>query len=883
MPIGNFLKRLFSGTPGRQEQIHPDEEAIHDEALKLLPLGARRTVRYPPFIEGFPAYLGSDYLLGLQNELYTKLLGGVGLPKSEFDEVVRPVILNYARFVHLLPASENHHHCGPGGLLRHGLEVAYFAMNGTKNTAFDSRRPPSERSRRAVRWNVAGLLCGLLHDTGKAVTDMQIVYPPSDLKWVHSENTVEEWAKAHGLRKYYIEWNKGRHMRHVMKSRDLVMTLCPPQTLTWLMAAGDDILDALMDAIVGKEESPLYRVLMMADGKSTKLDMASGEAPQYMTGVPVIKLLTSAMTRLIKEGDWTINVPGARVWTSTQGVFIAWNSGAQEIINLILSDQVEAIPRTPTSLLMRLVDQSIAEPGPDGELYWEVAPHCLQKSEKPMILRCMKLASADTLFPYDPVPAPVSIRIREGGELIEYAAVTQAQANVEHNVETAEESTRSEPPVTAAKLAKREPATPATPDRTKDAAAPPAHSAADIPVLSEPSEPEQAENPKPLALIADPVLAQLAEIDMDDSDESSRQDFLNSSLLCFSGLSTDAPADPETVSKAEAAAEAEPVPNPALERKPQAPKPGPKQVPLNTIFSAQPAGDSHENRHARTEAPKEKLRLNGARADKPGAGSSFQGKPQSINSILDKPKNTPKAKSKPKLQDAAKVIERPELIIPAEPQTVAALAQSKAAAPPFPGLDLTAAEISALESNPQLAKQLLATLERPDIFNAYLRRVFVPLKSAHAEGIEDAIADELVAFDWVWHDFTDESAVPVYTASKLTGIVLPNWLGSIVARNIKRELQVFTAATVGEERAEQLLPLTAALIDQASMEKLRSGLEVLTLTQHKLKQISAKFDANPEDGLCALHLHRDTVYNWRRKVAYILPVDGELKRLKQHG
>lgn len=866
MPIGNFLKRLFTGSPGSpgspgsQEQIHPDEEAIHDEALKLLPLGARRTVRYPPFIEGFPAYLSSDYLLGLQDELYTKLLGGVGLPKSEFDEIVRPAILNYARFVHLLPASENHHHCGPGGLLRHGLEVAYFSMNGTKNTAFDSRRPPSERSRRAVRWNVAGLLCGLLHDTGKAVTDMQIVYPPSDLKWVHSEHTVEEWAKKHGLRKYYIEWNKGRHMRHVIKSRDLVMTLCPPQTLTWLMAAGDDILDALMDAIVGKEESPLYRVLMMADGKSTKLDMASGEAPQYMTGVPVIKLLTSAMTRLIKEGDWSINVPGARVWTTTQGVFIAWNSGAQEIIDLILNDKVEAIPRSPTSLLMRLVDQSIAEPGPDGEMYWEVAPHCLQKSDKPMILRCMKLASADTLFPYDPVPAPISVRIRQGGELIEYSADTEAQASIAIHPESQEKEQPQDalsPSITEHQDNAPTQAKPKT-KKTVPAAAP--ATATELPVLSEPSEVEPAsKRPKPEAQ-PDVVLAQLAEIEVHDNDEASRQGFLDSALLCLSGQDTVAYDEAE----AETAVAIEPEAAPA--QKPSKPQGNVRQVTMGTIMKVDPKSSSIQQQPAKKEPQKEKLRLNGARGEQGGGRGSSQGKTQ------------------PNQQEgrADRVQSEPPVLVQTAPEKTAPIVL-EAQGTNYPGLKLTSEEKSALDSNPDLAQQLLATLDRPDIFNSYLRRVFVPLRSAHPEGLEDAVADQLIACDWVWHDFTDESSAPIYTASRLTGIVLPNWLGTIVTRNLKRELQVFTAASVGDERTEQLIPLSIQLVAQASSEKLRSGVSVLSLTQHKLKQISACYDANPEDGLCALHLHRDTVYNWRRKIAYILPVEGELKRLNQHG
>ncbi len=859
MPIGNFFKKLISRASGRPDLIHPDEEAIHDEALKSLPLGARRTVRYPPFMEGFPAYLTSDYLLSLQGELYQKLLGGVGLPKAQFDEIVRPVILNYSRFVHLLPASENHHHCGPGGLLRHGLEVACFSMNGAKNTAFDSRRPPSERSHRAVRWNVAGLLCGLLHDTGKAVTDMQVVYPPTGLKWVHSECTVEEWAKKHGLRKYYIEWNKGRHQRHVMKSRDLVMTLCPPQTLTWLMDGGEDIVDALMDAIIGKEDSPLYRAMMMADGKSTKLDMATGESPQYMTGVPVIKLLTNAMNRLTQEGTWSINKPGARVWTTTQGVFIAWNSGAQEIIDLILKDKVEAIPRTPNTLLMRLIDQSVAERGPDGEMFWEVAPLCLQKGDKPMILRCMKLTSADTLFAYDPIPAPVSVMIRKAGEMIDYPADTEAQAIAESSTGTnpsgspSDELKESALESGAVQGEKTPPDSQASKPKKKAPASQPAASTADLPVLKEEDAPAQ-EKPRS-AKLTDPVLQKLADIEPGSDDESGKELFMSSVLLCMSGLPAE---EPEPVST-----EPEPTALAKSESKKLSLKPSAKPSQEN------PSEPTLDDDHA------------GAPVI---AGTAPKGKQTSLTSILARDKSSaPKKKPKSDEQTRAapaqpEISQSPEMSIAPQPEPVERpISNGKR------DLEITPEEQSALNAHPELAKQLLGTLERPDIFNAYLRRVFVPLQSATPDGLDDAIAAQLIACGWVWHDFTDASGVAIYTANKVQGVVLANWLGNIITRNLDRNLQVTTSSAVGDDQAEALYPLAQALIAQASPETLPNGVTVLSLSLHKMRQVAATHEASHEDGLTALHLFRDTVYTWRRKVALILPLEGEIKRLNDNG
>ncbi|MBE1189225.1 TraI domain-containing protein, partial [Escherichia coli] len=44
------------------------------------------------------------------------------LSKQQFEEIYRRPLANYAELVQQLPASENHHHAHPGGMIDHGLE-----------------------------------------------------------------------------------------------------------------------------------------------------------------------------------------------------------------------------------------------------------------------------------------------------------------------------------------------------------------------------------------------------------------------------------------------------------------------------------------------------------------------------------------------------------------------------------------------------------------------------------------------------------------------------------------------------------------------------------------------------------------------------------------
>ncbi|KAA3419556.1 hypothetical protein F1714_11850, partial [Streptococcus pneumoniae] len=51
----------------------------------------------------------------------------IALP-AQIERYYLSAIKRFARFAHLLPASQSHHHRGAGGLLRHSLEVGLWAL-----------------------------------------------------------------------------------------------------------------------------------------------------------------------------------------------------------------------------------------------------------------------------------------------------------------------------------------------------------------------------------------------------------------------------------------------------------------------------------------------------------------------------------------------------------------------------------------------------------------------------------------------------------------------------------------------------------------------------------------------------------------------------------
>ncbi|KEA25342.1 hypothetical protein BH77_11570 [Pseudomonas aeruginosa C2773C] len=63
-----------------------------------------------------------------RRQLLENIWQRASLSKQQFEEIYRRPLANYAELVQQLPASENHHHAHPGGMIDHGLEIVAYAL-----------------------------------------------------------------------------------------------------------------------------------------------------------------------------------------------------------------------------------------------------------------------------------------------------------------------------------------------------------------------------------------------------------------------------------------------------------------------------------------------------------------------------------------------------------------------------------------------------------------------------------------------------------------------------------------------------------------------------------------------------------------------------------
>jgi outer membrane biosynthesis protein TonB len=462
------MKRLFRSLFGNKESGSASSGAGEPSSH-----GDDEIPRYPPFAKGLPA-ADVNRVLATQKEWVQRINHTLALSAAEFERYVAPVLKNFAAYVHLLPASETHHHRGAGGAFRHGLEVAFWAAQSAEGVIFSYSSSPREKKEQEPRWRLATCLAGLLHDIGKPASDLSVTNQDGTVIWNPYGESLHSWANANKVDRYFLRWRDGRHKRHEQFSVLVVDKIIPPETLQWLTAPGPEILQAMLEAISNTDSNHVVASLVLrADNTSVERDLKSHQIVQTdgSLGVPVEKYLLDAMRRLISNATWLINQKGARVWILNDGPYVVWKQGAEDITRLLAADRVPGIPRDQDTLADILIERNLAIPQQTSSglyRYWNVEPDALAMEDGRRVrLLMLKLVSNDVLFSTEP-PPPAGAVIAPMGD----AAPEEPQAEPAQPV-----ASEAVAPATPAAPATTAPAVSARPGSVKDifSAPQPAH------------------------------------------------------------------------------------------------------------------------------------------------------------------------------------------------------------------------------------------------------------------------------------------------------------------------------------------------------------------------------------------------------------------------
>jgi len=361
--------------------------------------------RYPPFAKGLPA-ADTKRILETQSELINRIKGILRFTSDDFAETVNPVIENYAAYVHLLPASEAHHHRGAGGLFRHGLEVGFWAAQQAEAHQFCIGETPSNKRDNEPRWQFAAFLGGLLHDVGKPLSDVAVTNLDGSKEWNPYESSLATWTMTEDVEHYFLRWRDKRNKRHEKFSMMNLDQIITQKAKTYLNKPGPNIMESLLESIVGTSaQETLTQLVLWADQESVRRDLVNQrmDVDEYSYGVPVERFVFDALRRLAIISK--VNEPGAMIWRTEHAVFLAWKSIVTEIHNLIEKDKIPGIPRNHDTLADILVERGFAIPYQETmeskhARYWNIYPECLEG----VGLTCLRIDDIELIFSNEPPP-----------------------------------------------------------------------------------------------------------------------------------------------------------------------------------------------------------------------------------------------------------------------------------------------------------------------------------------------------------------------------------------------------------------------------------------------------------------------------------------------
>lgn len=347
------------------------------------------------------------------------------LRAGEFDQLLMPAFLRYISWVHLLPASESHHHYGPGGLLAHGFEAAMHAARIADGKPVGTELTPTGRIQYRPRWKVAAMLGALCHDLGKPLADCGATDTARTMTWPPHAGSLYAWLQANQISHYRIYWRSGpRHERHKPLGTSIIREILGPELLAWLSdEPTQDVVNLMMVSIAnGKIANNLMSVVIsLADGLSVEADLkrlvertrATGQGG----GQSAAALVAAEIKRLLETNSISINRPGAALWVTTVGVFGLYPAFIEQLMGGLVRKNISGLPANPLDIADLLISTGFAEASPNEEVggkatspTWDLSVDMVDAKSGQVLarpaLRALKFASWEAIAGALPQPTP---------------------------------------------------------------------------------------------------------------------------------------------------------------------------------------------------------------------------------------------------------------------------------------------------------------------------------------------------------------------------------------------------------------------------------------------------------------------------------------------
>jgi conjugal transfer pilus assembly protein TraI len=363
----SILSILRLGT-GSRMQPEPRNEPTVDATTRA----------YPSVEPGVPVRSVED-ILAAHEDLISRIKLCYGADRAGFEADLLAPIRHYAAFVNLLPATPDNFFCEIGGLFRLGLEVAFYALQGTDGHIVSGRATISTRRHLEPRWRHATFIAGMCSELHRTLSQI-VVTDERGEEWPAYLGPLTPWLERRRARLFFVRW-----LANSQESRALGLFALPhivsPKTMQHLATANTIAVPQMLSCLAGtalyREQNILVDLVKRAAALVIDRDLiaCANRYGRPILGVHLERYLVDAMRRLIvSHAAWAPNHERSRVWYGREGLFIIWPNAVTEISKLLEEDELPGIPKAPDTILEILLSAGVFERRSTDSPLWTIEP-----------------------------------------------------------------------------------------------------------------------------------------------------------------------------------------------------------------------------------------------------------------------------------------------------------------------------------------------------------------------------------------------------------------------------------------------------------------------------------------------------------------------------
>jgi len=326
-----------------------------------------------------------------------------GLDSPVFDLLIKTPIYQFAELVQLAPASEAHHHSGPGGLLKHTLDVITLALKKRRGYQLPISGSLSEISTQRHLWTYAIFVGCLLHDIGKLSANTRLIpvgKDGSEKSWTPQSGAMNQLKNLKG---YRIEFRKTPYHYHAHLAL-IHWDLIPKEARTWLVEASN-IMAELTAWLWGDkfESGTIGDIVEAADRESTAKNLQLPNDQRFSNAIPVIERYLKIIRHWVQDGGIKINTNGGMGWVDDSGhLYLVCRSLAEKLIQECNSQGLKNLPQDPVRVYDILQEHGYALSTEDGKAIWPIRVKTTGYEHK---FTCLKFEARKLTLPSRPLRA----------------------------------------------------------------------------------------------------------------------------------------------------------------------------------------------------------------------------------------------------------------------------------------------------------------------------------------------------------------------------------------------------------------------------------------------------------------------------------------------